>query len=95
MCPSAQNLATGVVNGVVYTKRNRDQISALLNANLPGLDTTCTSGITDMSQLFFSETVFNTTIESWDVSIVTDMSYMFFKARSFNQDIGAWDVSRV
>jgi hypothetical protein len=54
-------------NGIVYTKRPRNQIT-LNNAS-----TTCTSGITDMNVLFIDLPTFNQDISSWDVSNVTDM----------------------
>ena len=71
------------VNGstTTYTKRNRDQIS------VGNADTSCTSGIVDMSDLFrvgtsgtitFGGTnTFNADISHWDTSSVTDMNNMF------------------
>jgi len=53
----------------------------------------CTSLVTDMSYLF-SETEFNQSIDSWDVSNVIDMSGMF-KNSKFNQPIENWDVGKV
>jgi len=71
-CENAEIGDSGTVSGVTYTKRTRNQITANNAA------TTCTSGITDMSRLFF-ETNFNQDIGSWDVSSVTDYeSYVFF-----------------
>ena len=93
LCDNAEVGDTGEVDGTVYTKRTRDQITTGNAA------TTCTSGITDMSGTFggfFDDTSFNEDISTWDVSNVTDMSNMFRDARfAFNQDIGAWDVSSV
>ena len=88
MCPDAAFGDTGVVNGITYTKRTREQITEA-NAS-----TTCTSGITDMSELFYLNTTFNQDISSWDVSSVTNMGGMFYQA-PFNQPIGDWDVSSV
>jgi surface protein len=87
MCPDAAIGETGVVNGVTYTKRTRVQITPQNAA------TTCTSGITDMSNLFNSIT-FNGNISTWDVSNVTNMLRMFENS-NFNQPIGNWDVSNV
>ena len=88
-CSDAELDDTGTVNGVEYTKRNIYGISQ------ENASTTCTSGITNMSELFGHYTSFNEDIGSWDVSSVTDMSFMFEGASSFNQDIGSWDVSNV
>jgi surface protein len=54
-----------------------------------------TSGITDMSRLFFDNTSFNQDISGWDVSNVTNMSEMFSGATAFNGDISSWEVSKV
>ena len=88
MCPDASVGDTGVVNGITYTKRTRNEITPQNAA------TTCTSGITDMSYLF-RQVIFNEDISSWDVSNVTDMREMFAESFSFNQPIGFWDVSSV
>lgn len=88
-CSNAAIGETGVVNGVEYTKRTRDQITP------ENASTTCTSGITDTSWLFFNLFVdFDVDISTWDVSSVTDMTGMFSGA-SFNGDISKWDVSSV
>ena len=47
MCPDASVGDTGVVNGITYTKRTRNEITPQNAA------TTCTSGITDMGNLFY------------------------------------------
>ena len=88
MCPDAAVGDTGLVNGINYTKRTKEQIT---DANA---STTCTSGITDMSELFYQRPNFNSNIASWDVSNVTDM-YSMFRESAFNQDINSWDVSSV
>jgi hypothetical protein len=49
MCPDASVGDTGVVNGITYTKRTRQQITT------GNASTTCTSGITDMSSLFITK----------------------------------------
>ncbi len=88
-CPAAETGDRGTVNGVVYTKRRAGPI------NSSNAATTCTTGITDMSDMFYNVTAFNKDISSWDVSSVTDMSWMFGMARSFNQPIRNWNVSSV
>ena len=52
LCPSAKVGDTGSVDGVYYTKRNRDQLRALVQGNQADLVTSCTSGVTDMSGMF-------------------------------------------
>ena len=94
MCPNAAIGETGTVKSVTYTKRTREQITTENAA------TTCTSEITDMSNLFRDKTTFNKNISSWDVSSVTNMYCMFGATSynfnmSFNQDISSWDVSNV
>jgi surface protein len=90
MCPNAAVGDSGDPgDGIVYTKRVRSQI------NSQNAATTCTSGITDMSALFYDNSNFNEDISSWDVSSVTNMSLMFFENSSFNQSIGLWNVGLV
>ena len=54
-----------------------------------------TTGVTDMSKLFFDAHTFNQPLNAWDVSNVSNMSGMFLKAESFNQPLNNWDVSSV
>jgi surface protein len=89
MCPDAAVGDVGVVGGVTYTKRDRAGIT-LENAAM-----TCTSGITDMSGMFYAASSFNQPIGTWDTGSVTRMSEMFREAASFNQAIGSWDTSKV
>ena len=90
-CDNAAVGDNGTVGGIEYTKRTRDQI--LADNDLAA--TSCTSGITDMNNMFQSAISFNQDIGNWDVSSVTNMFGMFDDARIFNQDIGNWDVSNV
>lgn len=89
MCPNAAVGDSGDPgNGIVHTKRTRNQITPQNAA------TTCTSGITEMDFLFIDYPAFNANISTWDVSNVTSMSYMFADT-NFNQNINSWDVSSV
>ena len=88
MCPDASNGETGIIDGVEYTKRTREQITVESAA------TTCTSGIEDMTDIFYYKRSFNGDISHWDVSSTTNMGYIFSKT-PFNQGISEWDVSSV
>ena len=89
LCTTAATGDMGIVGGITYTKRTRDQITPANAA------TTCTCGITDMSNLFKDQNTFNADISHWDVSDVTNMESMFSFATAFNQNIGGWNVSNV
>jgi surface protein len=105
LCPEADFGDTGSLTLLgeekVFTKRTKNELRAMVisNTNDPQISLTCTSGITDMSDLFSSLDIdistFNQKLEHWDVSQVTDMSYMFSLTTSFNQSLNNWDVSRV
>ncbi len=88
VCDNATVGDSGVVKGVTYTKRTREQITVSNAA------TTCTSGVTNMADLFERESTFNGDISHWDTSNVTNMSFMFADATTFNQKIGDWDTSK-
>lgn len=89
MCPDAEVGDSGTVNGVKYTKRTRDEI------NINNAATTCTSSVSNFTNLFFNQSSFNEDISTWDTSSVDTMNSMFEGAGSFNQPIGHWDVSNV
>ena len=89
LCEGASVGDTGLIDGILYTKRSADQITSSNAA------TTCTSGITEMTKMFSGEKTFDEDISHWDVSSVTNMEGMFEKTREFNQDLGFWDVSSV
>ena len=96
MCPDADVGQTGEVNGIVYTKRSKAQIDALVDAkDYASLATTCTSDVTTMWGMFEDAKSFNQDLSSWDVSSVTNMADMFYNASSFNQDLSGWCVSLI
>lgn len=51
--------------------------------------------VTNMSNMFNGNTVFNQPIGSWDVSNVTNMNNMFINATAFNQALSNWNTSNV
>ena len=97
-CDDANVGDTGVVNGVTYTVVDEAMLRAMVE-NEQDVTTVVTTKVTDMSGLLYinfnTDSPFNQTIGSWDVSNVTDMSGMFSGASSFNQEIVNWDVSNV
>lgn len=88
-CENATLDGSGLLNGVSYTKRNKNQITESNALN------TCTSGIYDMGYLFADKPDFNQNISHWNTSQVTNMQSMFSAASSFNHPIGDWDTSQV
>lgn len=97
-CPDVAPGATGLVDEVMYTRRDR---AALLTLSLASLDweTTCTSGVTDMSYLFAvagpGVSSFNAEIEHWDVSAVVSMEALFEGATGFDGSLRHWNVASV
>ena len=53
------------------------------------------SRVTDMSNLFSEQYLFNHDISRWNVSEVTNMQGMFDGAGRFNQSLNQWNVSKV
>ena len=95
VCANVTDGTSFSVSGTTYVKRNRDQI------NPTNAHTSCTTGITDMSDLFrvgegyTGTATFNGDISHWDTRSVSDMSNMFNNAGAFNNNIGDWDTSSV
>lgn len=89
VCTAASLEETGLVDGVMYTKRAATDITP---ANA---ETTCTTGITNMSGLFANEAGFNADIGHWDTASVTNMMGMFQGAATFNRDLQDWDTRQV
>jgi surface protein len=105
LCPEADFGDTGTftINGEAKTLTKRTEAElrdlAIIDIDDPQIALTCTSGITNMNDLFnlFNGIIFsfNQNLEHWDVSQVTDMTNMFVYASSFNQALNSWDVSQV
>ena len=84
----------GEINGEIYTVVSLDELKEKI-LNNQDVTKVCTSKITNMSNLFKSNTTFNQPIGNWDTSGVTIMSGMFAFTTLFNQPIGDWDTSNV
>ena len=97
LCPNAIVGAIGTVDGVQYTKVDRNTLIAKRNAG-ENLALVCTSGITDLSNMFRkmgeSANSAGSGIGNWDTSSVTTIAKIFSNGW-FNQDISNWDVSNV
>jgi len=97
-CPGVAVGRTFYLNGVTYTKRDRDGLRSIIKGaylidsrNDPinqQLETSCTTGVTDMNGLFDDEAYFgwdyfasvsklNPAINSWDTGLVTRMDRMW------------------
>ena len=68
------------------------QLAIKVYGNMEEWNTSC---VTDMSQLFKNQILFNVNISRWDVSNVIYMDEMFAFCKHFNQPIGIWDTSKV
>ena len=80
-----------------FTKVDETELRSIVanTTRWPELEITCTTGITNMSQLFFDKTSFNNDIGRWDTSAVTTMNQMFRASYNFNSSISGWDTSAV
>ena len=81
MCPGVAVGDTFDINDLTFTKVDSTTLQSLVSNggdSWPQLATSCTTGVTDMSNLFFSQATFQSVdISSWDTSSVTDMYQMF------------------
>jgi surface protein len=86
-------------NFLLCTTLVTDMSAAFVSNNNPydGIDVTSwdTSSVTNMQQMFQSNSAFNQDIGNWNTGSVTDMSIMFYGNLVFNQDIGNWNTSSV
>ena len=97
LCPNASVGAVGTVDGVQYTKVDRNSLIAKRDTG-ENLALVCTSGITDLNSMFRKKgqnaNTLGAGIGNWDTSSNTSMSRIFANG-NFNQDISNWDTSNV
>lgn len=60
--------------------------------NLIELPLNISSGVRDLSKMFYDTQNFNFDISNWDVSEVQNMAHLFSGCLSFNQDVSDWNV---
>lgn len=96
------SLNTSVLNGDDLSKLCVSRVNNLSNAfsgispsQINDITSWDVSNVTEMSNLFRINQLFNQDLSNWDVSNVRKMNSMFDGATSFNQDISSWDVSSV
>jgi surface protein len=65
------------------------------NLQVNALDIPDLTNVTSLRRMFRSASVFNGSINDWQVSTIIDMSEMFHFAIQFNQPLNSWDVSGV
>lgn len=63
--------------------------------SIPNINDWDTSGVVDMSYMFYDIFYFNSDISNWKTSNVKDMSFMFFGNGKMVSDISRWDTSSV
>lgn len=68
---------------------------AIFGATVTQVPNAIPTAVTDLSEFFFGQTLFNQDISAWNVSNVTQMPGMFRQASAFNQDISSWNVGSV
>ena len=103
MCPGVAVGGTFPLNGVTYTKRDRNGLLGLVqdSSKWPELSTSCTTGVDDMSYMW----VLNSPAvrppaptrprsRSLRASLARSLA-RFYKAQNFNQDLSGWVVNNV
>lgn len=94
-CQAAEIGDTGVVNGIEYTKRDRDGLIALVgDADTEAeLATSCTTGVEDMSELFgYVEDVRDFNVGTFNLFTIRSN---VANPAEFNPDLSTWDMSSV
>ena len=61
--------------------------------NIPNINSWNVSKVTDMSEMFYSATTFNSDVSAWHTSLVKNFKFMFYNTLFFNQNLNNWNVS--
>lgn len=91
LCPGVDVGESFALADRTFTRRTAEQI----RGDVSLAESSCTTGVQDLSQMFYGASLFDGDVSHWDTSLVTSMSSMFRGASSFNQPLGGWDVSSV
>ena len=85
------------LNNTTFTKVDRTKLLSYKGnpSNYHRFTTSCTTNVTDMTEMFLELGTFNHSISTWDTSSVISMKRMFSGATTFNQDISNWTTSNV
>jgi len=94
-CGGVEVGATFYVTELDKTFTRADSGLNLIRSEAFDYSSVCTTGVTDMSSMFFGLQNFNQNISHWDTSSVETMSYMFASAAAFNQNLSNWNTLKV
>lgn len=99
-CPGVDVGEEFTLNDVTYTRRSLTAPAGdgLINVlNQAPMATTCTTGITEMSNTALGGTITSSTIDvtHFDTDLVTTLESTFSGSSIFDQKIGAWNTSLV
>ncbi|PCJ95295.1 MAG: hypothetical protein COA50_08770 [Flavobacteriaceae bacterium] len=81
--------------GTIAWENMSSAFQGCVNIQFSATDAPDLSNVTNMIEMFYGATSFNSPINHWDVGNVTDMESMFDEAIAFNQDLNDWNVSSV
>ncbi|OJX30428.1 MAG: hypothetical protein BGO86_00320 [Chryseobacterium sp. 36-9] len=62
---------------------------------IPYINNWNVGNVTNMSYMFFKNSLFDESLSNWNVGNVTNMEAMLSFASAFNQNLGNWNVSKV
>lgn len=93
--PSTFSISAKLPTTVTDLSYSFGQGTVAQNYNKPDIAAWDTTNVTNMSNMFRYNRVFNQDISGWNTSNVTTMAGMFYDDIVFDQPIGSWSVSNV